>query len=197
MPNRIIRDWTDSEKIHLLSSESERFFTRLIMKADDYGRYTSNIKLLRSNLFPLHDNLKDETIELWLKDCIDADLIYVYEVLGKKYLEIKIFDQKLKVRKSKYPPSNEQDRIDLQEGYVYFIGIDFNNPVKIGYSINPWARLKEITANNHEQLQILLSFKGEKRLESLIHLAIKPLRTKNEWFKLNDNLVNIFSKFYI
>ena len=33
----MLRDWTQSEKIDELTIESERFFTRLIMKVDDYG----------------------------------------------------------------------------------------------------------------------------------------------------------------
>jgi len=39
MPNRILRDWTDSDRVNSLSAEAERLFIRLIMKADDYGRY--------------------------------------------------------------------------------------------------------------------------------------------------------------
>ena len=195
MGNRILRDWTDSRKIDSLSADAERFFTRLIMKADDYGRYIADATLLRSSLFPLRVNkIKEDKIQVWLNDCQQADLIHCYEVDGKKYLEIKMFDQKLKVRKSKYPPSNGEDRIALQSGYVYVIGTSYSNPVKIGFSINPWSRLKEITANHHEELQILLTIKTEKRTESLIHAALKNIRTKNEWFLLNENVVEILER---
>lgn len=190
MPNRILRDWTDSENVHKLSAEAERFFTRLIMKSDDYGRYVSDTKLLRAFLFPLYEKLKEEKVASWLKECEDAQLIFCYEVNGKKYLEIKMFDQKLKVRRSKYPPSNEEDRIELQEGYVYIIGTTYEKPVKIGFSVNPWSRLKEISANHPENIEILLTIKGEKRLESLIQKSLKNVRTKNEWFQLNSEEVD-------
>lgn len=195
MPNRILRDWTDSDKIHALSVEAERFFTRLIMKADDYGRYISDVKLLRAFLFPLHGKMKEEKVHSWLKECIDSDLILCYEVNGKKYLEIKMFNQTLKIRRSKYPPSNEEDRLALREGYVYIIGTSYNNPVKIGFSVNPWSRLKEITANNHEQLEVLLTFKATKKTESLIHSALKNVRMKNEWFILNTDLVDVLLQY--
>lgn len=195
MPNRMLRDWTDSERIHVLSSEAERFFVRLIMKADDYGRYYGNIKLLRANLFPLYEKLKDEKVESWLRECIDAELIFAYEADGKRFLEIKMFDQKLKVRRSKFPPSNEEDRLALKEGYVYFIGTSFQKPVKIGFSVNPWSRLKEITTNHHEQLEILLTIKGNKQLESSIHKCIPNAKVKNEWFMLNQDLVDCFTAY--
>lgn len=195
MPNRVLRDWTDSETIHKLSVEAERFFTRLIMKADDYGRYISDTKLLRAFLFPLHEKMKEDRLSSWLKECVDADLIFCYEVNGKKYLEIKMFNQTLKIRRSKYPPSNEEDRLALREGYVYIIGTNYNTPVKIGFSVNPWSRLKEITANNHEQLEVLLAFKATKKTESLIHGALKNVRTKNEWFILNADLTEVLIQY--
>jgi hypothetical protein len=187
---RLIRDWTDSERVHNLSPEAERFFTRLIMKADDFGRYHADLKLLRAYLFPLHTKLKNERVECWLVECEKADLIHRYEVAGKSYLEIKMFDQKLKVRRSKYPPSNEEDRIALIEGYVYLIGTDYTKPVKIGFSVNPWSRLKEITINHPERLDILLTIKAPKQFESALHKSIKGLRVKNEWFKLNPEVVD-------
>lgn len=187
MANRVLRDWTDSEDIHGLSAEAERLFTRLIMKADDFGRYLGNVKILKSTLFPLHDNISDTNINLWLDECINRNLILKYQVDGKTYLEIKKFDQKgLKVRRSKYPPSSESERFELIMGYVYVIGTSLDKPVKIGFSMNPWARLKEITANHPENIEILISFKAEKRTESLIHLELKDKRIKNEWFQLGD-----------
>lgn len=193
MSNRIIRDWTYSEKIHKLSPEAERFFTRLIMKVDDFGRYFGNYKLLNSNLFPLHDSVTTVDIERWVNECYEAGVLFRYEAESKPYIEIHDFNQKgLKVRRAKYPPSNESDRQELITGYVYIIGVNFNKPVKIGFSMNPWARLKEITANHPDQLQVLFSFKAEKRTESLLHLELKSKRVKNEWFQLEKSDVDAF-----
>jgi hypothetical protein len=102
MANRVLRDWTDSEKVSQLSAEGERFFTRLIMKVDDFGCYTANIKMLKSTLFPLTcDELKDSQISEWLLEC--RGLMVIYEVGGKRFLQISDFKQRLRQAKSKYP----------------------------------------------------------------------------------------------
>lgn len=109
MPNRILRDWTDSEKIDQLDVHAERFFTRLIMKVDDYGRYTANVKLLKSNLFPLRTDIRETDIPRWLAACEKSGLIALYSIASKDYLQINNFKQVLRQKIEKYPPPNECD----------------------------------------------------------------------------------------
>lgn len=104
MPNRVLRDWTDSETIDTLTAQGERFFTRLIMKVDDFGRYTSNIKLLKSTLFPLKTDIREADISLWLTECEKCGLIALYTVAQKGYLQIINFKQTLRTKTGKYPP---------------------------------------------------------------------------------------------
>lgn len=107
MPNRILRDWTDSEVIDSLDVHAERFFTRLIMKVDDFGRYQSNIKLLKSHLFPLKSDVRETDITRWLTACEQSGLIALYTVAEKGYLQIGNFKQVLRQKIEKYPgPSN-------------------------------------------------------------------------------------------
>jgi hypothetical protein len=106
MPNRIIRDWTDSEVIDILSVYAERFFTRLIMKVDDYGRYSANVKLLKSTLFPLKTDIREADISLWLTECEKCGLIALYSVAQKDYLQINNFKQKLRQKLEKYPSAD-------------------------------------------------------------------------------------------
>ncbi len=104
MPIRMLRDWTRSIKILPLSVHAERFFVRLIMKADDYGCYDANPALLKADLFPLlSDKVREADLVRWLAECQKADLIVLYEAGGKKYLQIKDFRQRLDKAKSKYP----------------------------------------------------------------------------------------------
>lgn len=104
MPNRIIRDWTDSDKIKLIDAYAERFFTRLIMKADDYGCYFADPKLLKANLFPfLLDEVREADISRWMTACQKAGLIVLYEFNLKKYLQILDFRQRLDRAKAKFP----------------------------------------------------------------------------------------------
>lgn len=102
MPNRVLRDWTASELVDTLTPEAEVFFTRLIMKADDYGSYYANPKLIKSALFPLKD-YTSENIQAWIAQCIDAKLITAYSVEGKEYIKIKNFGQRLRAMRNTFP----------------------------------------------------------------------------------------------
>jgi hypothetical protein len=104
MANRVLRDWTDSEKVRNISVYAERFFTRLIMKADDFGRFPADTSLLRANLFPyLLKEVTEAQISKWMNDCRVAGLIILYDANGKKYIEIQEFKQRLDRAKEKYP----------------------------------------------------------------------------------------------
>lgn len=113
MPNRILRDWTDSEKVDQLTVFAERFFTRLIMKADDYGRYPANPQLLKSNLFPLRTDIRSTEISLWTAECEKHGLITTYRVVSKEYIQIIDFGQRLRIKKEKYPAPESTERMTV------------------------------------------------------------------------------------
>lgn len=102
MANRVLRDWTASESIDKLSLEAEVFFTRLIMKVDDFGCYYGNPKLLKSHLYPLRDYSVDD-IKRWRNECILAKVIIIYMFDEKEYLHIPNFGQRLRTMNSKFP----------------------------------------------------------------------------------------------
>jgi len=101
MPNRILRPWLDSEAVNRLSDSAEVFFVRLIMAADDFGRYYGDPKLLRSYLYPLRDKVPN--IGKLIEECVKAGLIADYTVNHKHYLQIIKFGQRMRVYKSKFP----------------------------------------------------------------------------------------------
>lgn len=112
MPNRILRDWTNSNRVNQVSANAERFFTRLMMKADDYGRFYADTRLLKANLFPLKlETIREADISRWLSELENtvneegekAGMIVLYEVAGKKYLQIDEFGQRLDKAKAKFP----------------------------------------------------------------------------------------------
>lgn len=108
MPNRILRDWTDSEAMNSLSFQAESLFTRLIMKADDFGCFHANPKLIKGALFPLRD-IKDSDISKWLDECHKAGLIAFYSESSKTYLFIKNFGQRLRTMKKRFPQPNDSN----------------------------------------------------------------------------------------
>jgi hypothetical protein len=109
MPNRILRDWTDSYNVEPLSADAERLFVRLIMKADDFGRYHADPRMVRAGCFPLLNNLRDTDITHWIAECKKAGLILVYQVSSRSYLTIVNFKQRGRADKSKFPaPDGEE-----------------------------------------------------------------------------------------
>lgn len=103
MPNRILRDWTDSLKFEQLSAEGERLFTRLLMKADDYGRFHADPRLIKAACFPLSDIVTSQ-VEKWLVELASVKLVFRYSAEGREYLAVVNFSQRLKDSVPKFPP---------------------------------------------------------------------------------------------
>lgn len=111
MPNRVLRDWTDSKRMNSLSWQEEVLFTRIIMKADDYGNFHADIKILKSLCFPRKDGIRESDISAWLDTIRTAGLIRLYNAKGDTFLHIKEFKQRLDKSKRKFPeePPEEAD----------------------------------------------------------------------------------------
>jgi len=104
MAARIIRDgWLESDKVDSLDVHAERFFIRLCLKADDFGRFHASPLLLKSMLFPLKEDIRSTDMTRYLAECEKAGLVCCYEVTGKRYLEIQNFGQRLRTMNSKFP----------------------------------------------------------------------------------------------
>jgi hypothetical protein len=109
MPNRIIREGIiDSARVNQLSFGAEVFYRRLMSVVDDFGRFDGRIDLLRAKLFPVKlAKVGEKDIEAWLKECIKNNLILLYCVESKNYIEIIDFNQSIRIMKSKYPQPSE------------------------------------------------------------------------------------------
>ena len=105
MPNRIIKESIcTSENIDQLSAFNETVFYRLIVNVDDYGRIDARPKLLSAKLFPLKD-IRSSQIEDALRKLTSAELVTLYEVDGKPFLQMNTWDrhQTIRAKKSKCP----------------------------------------------------------------------------------------------
>lgn len=121
MPNRILRDCTDSEKINQLDAYAERFFYRLIMIVDDYGRFYAHPGLLKAKMFPfLLDKIREADISRWKAECLKAGLIALYEIAGKEYLQIEDFRQRLDKAKEKFPSPISGNSITIDNDFREF-----------------------------------------------------------------------------
>ena len=106
MPNRIIKESIcTSEEIASISPEAEVLFYRLIVKADDFGLFHGNPKIIIGNCFPL-SSPKESKVQSWLDELCRAGLIVMYIADdGKKYLKLLSWDkhQQRRATKSKFP----------------------------------------------------------------------------------------------
>ena len=110
----ILRDWTDSLNVNALDADAERFFTRLLMVADDYGRFHANDRILNSRLFPLKRNIRDTDIARWKAACLKSGLLRCYvDAKGRAILEIFKFGQRKKFMKSIFDPPDGQQNFSL------------------------------------------------------------------------------------
>ena len=109
MPNRILKESIcTSENVDQLSAFQETFFYRLMVNCDDFGRMDARPKILASRLFPLKD-IRSAQIEDALRALTSAELVIIYEVDGKPFLQMKTWDkhQQVRAKRSKYPAVEE------------------------------------------------------------------------------------------
>ena len=105
MPNRILKESIcTSENIDQLSAFHETVFYRLIVNCDDFGRLDARPKILASRLFPLKD-IRASQMEDALRALTSAELVTLYEVDGKPFLQMNTWDrhQQKRAKASKYP----------------------------------------------------------------------------------------------
>lgn len=82
------------------------------------------------------------------------------------------------------------------EDYLYFIKSGIY--VKIGRSINPEKRLKELATGTPETPKLILVVPNKGHMEKSLHRCFKEWKTRErgEWFFLNDNIQE-FIKFLV
>ena len=116
MPNRLIKESVcTSDNLDRLSWFEEAMFFRLIVNCDDFGRMDARPAILRSRLFPLK-TVTDTQIEKALQSLRSADMIDIYVVDGRSFLQMRTWEkhQQVRAKKSKYPaPDNSMIASDI------------------------------------------------------------------------------------
>lgn len=106
MPDRIIRESIcTSETLNLLSDFEERFWHRLIVNCDDFGRFYANPAILRGKLFPLSDGKTRKDMLDALNKLASVGLVELYTVDGKPFLHVAKWSkyQRTRAKVSKFP----------------------------------------------------------------------------------------------
>lgn len=105
MPNRIIKESIcTSETLSGLNWFEEVLFYRLIVNCDDFGRFYADSRIINGKLFPLKE-VTDKQIAAALVKLSEKDLLQIYEIDKRKYLELCTWTkhQKVRAKKSKFP----------------------------------------------------------------------------------------------
>lgn len=110
-------------------------------------------------------------------------------------------DKKLKVtnwEKYQYCQSYERVKRFRESGkqpiprefkaYIYFIGADDYDYIKIGYSKNPWSRVKELQTSTTNQLRILATVVTTDMSEIDVANLFRSNRSKGEWYTKTDEI---------
>ena len=116
MPNRLVREGIlSSHRVCALGWGAEVFYRRLLNVVDDFGRYYAEPVLLRSACYPLQiDKVKDADVQAWLSDAQVAKLLHIYEIDGKKFLQVIDFRQQIRAQKSKFPAPESGTEVSVQ-----------------------------------------------------------------------------------
>lgn len=62
--------------------------------------------------------------------------------------------------------------------------------VKVGFSSDPFTRIKELQTGNPQRLEVIAVFPGSRKLEKGIHARLNQYRISGEWFRWTPEVVN-------
>lgn len=106
-----------SETLELCEDFTKLLFIGLWTYVDDDGRGVYNARLIRGELFPLRDSLSLDELELHMQALVDAGLVAIYEVDGRRYLWVRAWREHQKVNRptaSKLPAPSEENLLPGQ-----------------------------------------------------------------------------------
>lgn len=105
-----------SPRIAKLGWAEEVFYRRMHSVVDDFGRYYADVGMLRAACYPRQLNkVSDSDVGKWLRACVDAALVRVYQVDGEDYLLLSDFNQQVRAKKSKFPEVPSSCAADAQQ----------------------------------------------------------------------------------
>lgn len=104
MPSRILREGLlDSDVIGSVTPEAEMLFVRILLLADDYGRYDGRVSVICRRAFVNRRDIDDQMCAGLMDELVRAGLIEGYVVDAKPYIVIPTFNQRTRSKKSKFP----------------------------------------------------------------------------------------------
>lgn len=137
-----------------------------------------------------------------IRNCVDFNRLagIAEKIHGVEYTNIKgrvcrfIVTDIVRNNNVQQPINQPRQQINTQQsGYVYFIAEEpFSNRVKIGMSVDPHDRVRQLQTGNPNLLVLRHATKyfEYKDLEKTMHEICKDLRVLGEWFEITESELN-------
>jgi len=78
--------------------------------------------------------------------------------------------------------------------YIYFIQVGASGPIKVGLSVNPERRLRQLQTAQAEELRFVLVYPGGRDDERSLHKLLDRICLGGEWFYYCEWLSEFISK---
>jgi hypothetical protein len=182
---RLYSEAVDDEKLRLLAFEDRwHFIALLCCKNNGLLDNTTDNSLMRRKV----------AVKLGL------DIRELSEV-GRRLAEVGLIDadtlQPSKWEKRQFISDNKIEGTNISgdyRGYIYFIGEKGGNTIKIGYSKNPWARVKDFQIGSPVKLSVIATVRTTEISEVHVHDLFKDQNIGGEWYRISDEISLIINK---
>lgn len=132
VPNRMMRDQARfSRQLASLSHPAERLFWRLILVADDYGRFRGEPVAVLTAAYPVSaDRYRVADCAAWLAELVKAGLVQTYSENGHHYAWMIAWatHQRVRAARSKYPKPPDSPDMKTEYNQPHKTGPDRNLP---------------------------------------------------------------------
>lgn len=136
MPNRILREgFLDAPAIAQAGEAAEVLFIRLILVADDYGRFDGRVTVICRRCWPAGGPGEADVLER-LKTLAACGLVVMYQADGKPYLFIPNFRQRSRAMKSKFPPPPVDNSVDNSSAVAEKLSTSEKSPIEKNPQLN-------------------------------------------------------------
>lgn len=173
---RTYADIVDNTKIRLLAFEDRWHFVALCaLKCDG-----------------LLDDPQDEYYERKIAIKLGVQVRELDEI-KRRLMDVKLIDAdyqpvKWEMRQHRKVDLPDGESLDGYKGYVYFISDSNLETVKIGYSKNPWARVKDLQTGRTAKLSVVATLRTTEVSENDIHGIFEDERESGEWFRVSPRI---------
>lgn len=104
MPQRFLRPGiTTSDRWNAVSWKAQSLFIRIITLVDDFGRYDGRVPILHGQCFALRSDVTPKETGTLRGELATAGLIIVYQVDGKEFLQVCLWQERARSETSKFP----------------------------------------------------------------------------------------------